>query len=936
MENSRLKLVGRGPRALFAAVLVLGLALVANALFLVLCRVLDLVPGLATRPDDLPLPYQLLLLGHTALGVIVAPLALVFAAWHLASVWKRRHRGALVSGIAVSLGVAGLLGTGLFILTEAATRENRWAWWAHVALAAALPAAWLAHRFVSASRPEPRSVGRALGATAAVAVALVALHAATAKREAQRPPSTVMPTVMTDAEIGAPGDPFLPFRGVADVPRESRFHPSAATTSTGELMPSRVVTRDELPDPQALRKEIEERGFVVDHRIGAETCARCHADVVEQWASSAHRFSSMNNPFYKKPFMDLRARADKGKHPSQWCSGCHEPALMQAGRVLTDFDPASAEAQAGLTCLSCHAIDALHARTGNGAYNLPAESRSPYLFFDASGGLRREIGDLLIKARPSAHRSDMLKATHRTSEFCSACHKVNLDVPVNGWRWFRGQNEYDAWHDSGVARNAARTFYLPPNVRRCQDCHMPLEKAVLGDVAAKAGMVRSHRFLAVNTALPALRGDHDTIRRTEEFLKDGKLRVDLFALRRLAPDGTERAVVRPLNLARPSLAPGETVEVQVVVRNLGVGHTFPGGTNDSNEGWLAFEAELPDGTVLRSGWLQDDRSLEPGAHVYTVVMAAHDGRVAAFRNPQDFHGPILARVIGPGSADLARFNLKVPESAAGGVVRLRAELKWRKFKQVYTEYVFAGETAPELPVTVIASDEIELPVAASADEVEVPADVPAEAWMRFNDWGIGLLVQGDTRGATRAFGDLVRLFPARVDGWRNRARTAWTDGNLAAAYEDLRRAEELAPSDPQTAWVWGNVLHDDGRYADAKDAWQRVLQAFPSDRDTWRRLGRTLYLDQAPQESLEAWLAALRIDPEDAVAHYHRALCYRALGREADAAEAEAAYRKYQVDEGAQAVTQQARLEDPDLQRESNPVHAHELVPATDSSVLGQ
>ena len=46
---------------------------------------------------------------------------------------------------------------------------------------------------------------------------------------------------------------------------------------------------------------------------------------------------------------------------------------------------------------------------------------------------------------------------------------------------------------------------------------MPNEKVHLGDLAAKNGYVRSHRFLAVNTALPFLRGDEATIRRIEEF-----------------------------------------------------------------------------------------------------------------------------------------------------------------------------------------------------------------------------------------------------------------------------------------------------------------------------------------------------------------------------------------------------------------------------------
>jgi hypothetical protein len=98
--------------------------------------------------------------------------------------------------------------------------------------------------------------------------------------------------------------------------------------------------------------------------------------------------------------------------------------------------------------------------------------------------------------------------------------------------------------------------------KNCQDCHMPLEDAPQGDVVAKGGKVRSHRFLAVNTALPALRGDTDTIKRIETFLQDKKLRVDVFALRRLNPDDSEKEVVTALDLTQPLLVPGEKVEVQ--------------------------------------------------------------------------------------------------------------------------------------------------------------------------------------------------------------------------------------------------------------------------------------------------------------------------------------------------------------------------------------
>ena len=53
----------------------------------------------------------------------------------------------------------------------------------------------------------------------------------------------------------------------------------------------------------------------------------------------------------------------------------------------------------------------------------------------------------------------------QTAEFCSVCHKVHLDVPVNGYRWIRGFNEYDNWQASGVSFQGASSFYYPPKAQ---------------------------------------------------------------------------------------------------------------------------------------------------------------------------------------------------------------------------------------------------------------------------------------------------------------------------------------------------------------------------------------------------------------------------------------------------------------------------------------
>src|SRR5256884_8681654 len=93
-----------------------------------------------------------------------------------------------------------------------------------------------------------------------------------------------------------------------------------------------------------------------------------------------------------------------------------------------------------------------------------------------------------------------------TAEFCSSCHKVHLDVPVNHYRWIRGFNEYDNWQASGISGQGARAFYYPKSPMNCADCHMPMTPSK--DDGNINGLDYSHRFPGANTAVP-LANRHD-------------------------------------------------------------------------------------------------------------------------------------------------------------------------------------------------------------------------------------------------------------------------------------------------------------------------------------------------------------------------------------------------------------------------------------------
>ncbi|MFI5403328.1 MAG: multiheme c-type cytochrome, partial [Planctomycetota bacterium] len=655
----------------------------------------------AGHPPTLTAFYQLMLIGHLVGGFALLVVATVFVVWHLGRVRRLLRWPAVSSGGGLTLAAYLLFASGLFILYESNSREHRWIFTSHQALALLAPLLYGVHRFVSHYKPARAAVLRPICALAGLYGVMLLAHFAS------RPPTP--PPIVTAEQ---PADPFVPFEPKNYPSPASPFFPSRTTTDSGKFFPARIITRGELGAFEELKGDIDKYGFNVSTAIGAETCRRCHPDVVAQWEASAHRFASFNNPFYRAAVEKLRKDVDK--QTSQWCAGCHDPSIMLAGNMTKEIEPLIPESQAGLTCLACHAIDEIHGREGNGGYNIADEKPSPYLGDRASEGPLRFLADQMTKAKPAAHKAMMKKPFFETADFCSTCHKVSLDVPVNRWRFFRGQNEFDNWQDSGVPQNAARTFYLPPVSKSCRDCHMDLEDAPLGDVSAKNGKVRSHRFLAVNTALPYVRGDFDTIERIEAFLRDAKLSIDVFALQR--GDGT---VVRAIDRAKPSPAPGEEVVFEVVVRNKGVGHTFPGGTNDSNEGWVDFRVTDESGKeIFRSGAIRDDGHLDPRAHAYKIVMVRHDGIEASQRDPQNFHAAAFARVIGPGTADVARYAFTVP----AGVRSLKAEAKlnWRKFNRTYTEFVFgeAGmkvpdlphlkKPVPDLPVTTIASSSVVL------------------------------------------------------------------------------------------------------------------------------------------------------------------------------------------------------------------------------------
>jgi tetratricopeptide (TPR) repeat protein len=722
----------------------------------------------------------------------------------------------------------------------------------------------------------------------------------------------------------------------------------------------------------------------------SDSCQRCHADIYQQWFSSAHHFSSFNNQWYRKSIEYMQDRI--GTRPSKWCGGCHDPAVLYSGLMDTPIKQIvhRPESQAGLGCMMCHSIARVKSTMGQGDFYLEypklhelAASKNPFV---------RTLHDFLVKLNPEPHRRVFLKPFMRTEtpEFCSSCHKVHLDVPVNHYRWIRGFNEYDNWQASGISGQGARSFYYPPHAQQCADCHMPLTHSQ--DMGNINGYVHSHRFPGANTALPTANEDAGQLKLTENFLQNGILSVDIFAISpepaqakqiatpqsdiqttfavgeeaetKIASATTEASpVTAPLDRVRPALRRGDTLRVDVVVRTKKIGHFFPGGTVDAYDTWLELKATDDKGqTIFWSGMVEDNGQgpVESGAHFYRSLQIDEHGNPINKRNAWATRSVVYVHLIPPGAADTVHYRIHIPENA-GNKITLHARLCYRKFSWWNTQFAFAGipdptkpaspvdpsyddtkyvfsgpleglsakeQKIPHLPIVPLAENEITLNVAAhSAPPFQPNTELQADDWQRWNDYGIGLLLQGDLKGAEAAFQKVTEIDPKNPDGWVNIGRAAVQEGDMDHARNVLEKAISLSPNLARAHYFYARVLRSDGHYDGAAEELRKVLAQYPRDRVALNDYGRILFLERKYRAAVKVLDGVLGIDPEDLEAHYNLMLCYKGLGDEKQAHDHEVRYLRFKADEAAQTITGPYRQLHPDDNNERQAIHEHLSVP---------
>ncbi len=749
---------------------------------------------------------------------------------------------------------------------------------------------------------------------------------------------------------------------------------------SGKFFPSSVQTKDGNYIPS-------------DYFLQSKACERCHSDIYKQWQSSAHHFSSFNNQWYRKSIEYMQGVA--GVKPSKWCAGCHDPALLFSGMMDTPIEKNvhTPEANAGLSCMMCHSIVKVKSTMGQGDFVL--EYPKLHALAASQNPVIRGLHDFMVRLNPEPHRRVFLKPfmKEQVPEFCSGCHKVHLDVPLNQYRWIRGFNEYDNWQGSGVSGQGARAFYYPATSMMCADCHMPMVASK--DEGNINGYVHSHRFPGANTAVPVANEDPAQLEASKKFLQDKELTVDIFAISPAGktggktanldyprqelsttfavgeeadvslptgPAGEIRPITAPLGRVNAAVRRGDDVLIDVVVRTRKVGHFFPGGTVDAFDVWLELQAVDEKGhTIFWSGKVEDggEGRVEPGAHFYKSLQIDAHGNPINKRNAWATRAVVYVHLIPPGAADTVHFRMHVPESA-GEQITLRSKLNYRKFQWFNTQFAFRGvpdtaqpqgqvapdyddrkfaftgdlsgvsskkEAVPSLPIVVVAEDTKTLAVLPHSAKAPAPqVELNKDDWTRWNDYGIGLFLQGDLKGAEQAFLKITEIVPDNPDGWTNVGRVRVQEGNTDGALEVLQKALALKPGLARANFFYARVLKEEGQYDQSARVLQEVLAQYPRDRVVHNELGRVLFLEKRYADAARELQLTLAIDPEDLQANYNLMLCYTGLGDEKTAGEYKDRYMRFKADEASQALTGAYRQAHPDDNNERQAIHEHTTV----------
>jgi len=686
----------------------------------------------------------------------------------------------------------------------------------------------------------PLTKPRSLGLTLALAIGAIGCHQGeSADPRAVAAPESSVATVAP--ELGPLATPHM-------LAGPTRFAPALTAIAAGEHPPTGAETAD------------------------VDACATCHEQTSAQWRTSAHAFASFNNPIYRASIERFRDQAG-GADRSRFCAGCHDPALLideaMTGPIAAD-DP---RAHVGVGCRSCHGV-ADSTPDGNGSYTLAS--------------VAIPIPELDDPASVAVHREAMGPARMQ----CGSCHRAFLGLDTGQPHHLNGTDELGPWRDSSYAGNKLR-LDTPVIERDCADCHMPRERvderAIDPAIDRTEHTLRSHRFLGGHSWLAAMRGDGETLARVQEFLR-GVASVDVAAVE---IGGTRHLLGHGVS---PD-ARGRMV-LDLVIRNLAVGHQFPGGTRDAQATWVAVRVLDQAGKVVAS---LDESSGD--VHRLRAGVVDQHGQLRAAREVEEFRAVAFDHTVGPRDAVIVRYAVELPSDAIGPL-RVEATLLHRSRALALADESCREAQSPEGQAFLAATERMtgaRLDPCAAPPVTEISratlslggSSTAATKPDHERLWELGMALYHQVQerlpeareALAAAEAALARAGLAAADHDQALARILAALGAVAARQgrvdEALALADRvagLAPAHPYPDLLRGRALARAWRWEQAVPPLERAWAASPSSSALAGELAVALGSAGMHRRALEVAAAGLALRPRDPALLRAQALALQAHG----------------------------------------------------------
>jgi tetratricopeptide (TPR) repeat protein len=613
-----------------------------------------------------------------------------------------------------------------------------------------------------------------------------------------------------------------------------------------------------------------------------DSCSTCHPDAAAHWASSAHSFASFGNPIYRANVELLRA--DLGHENSRHCGGCHDMPLMTDG-LMTNNEPIPSDdlrAHSGVTCSLCHGIQSA-TKDGNGSY---VWSRAPIT--------APTLGDA---ASIAAHKAQA--SAKAGTEMCVSCHRgfisSDMDMPVH----LSGLDEPGMWRNSAWAGNGMGRVDKVEK-KNCIDCHMEREPATKDELGAKNGTIASHRFLGGHTWMASMRDDQDHLKRTQAKL-EGVASIDVASAR------TESAKGATWHLPADGapIVAGTRMSIDVVLRNLLVGHRFPGGVLDIQDTWIEVEViDAKGGKLAASGMAHEKDPNDQEAHVLQTLVVDEKGDVLVEHEMSKFRTQIATQTLAAREAQVTRYMFDVPASLTPAQLPLTVNARLRHRSRTLKMQAAVCKTAmtdagkaflvgaqgardvvldpcKKQPITLIAQTQVQLGAGAKISTTR-------PAWDREYEHGMALVNTVTERLDEARHVLETALASVPVGEKRGRAmvlvQLAWVASKQGRADDALALVNEArsllpAPGPAVLDAIATDALARVWRWEEAVAPAKACTERAPGNSQAWVMYARVLGSVGDNRGALEAATKGLELTPRDQDLLRSQATALAALGR---------------------------------------------------------